>query len=47
MRNSYPRYKWIQRPGFKSLIRQFVFTHSVNTLGKGMNPTILPPTLDK
>ena len=41
--NGYRRRKWTRRHEFKSWMRLIVFSHSTNTLGKGMNPIILPP----
>ena len=32
---------------FKSWTRLIAFSHSTNTLGKGMNPIILPPAMVK
>ena len=32
---------------FKSWTRLIAFSHSTNTLGKGMNPIILPPAMGK
>ena len=29
------------------ITNNFCISHSANTLGKGMNPTILPPTMGK
>ena len=44
--NGYRRRKWTRRPEFKSWTRLITF-HSTNTLGKGMNPIILPPAMVK
>ena len=41
--NGYRRRKWTRRHKFQSWTRQIAFSHSTNTLGKGMNPIILPP----
>ena len=43
----YRRRKWTQRHEFKSWMRLIAFSHSTNTLGKGMNPIILPPAMGK
>ena len=40
--NGYRHRKWTRRHEFKSWT-----THSTNTLGKGMNPIILPPAMGK
>ena len=45
--NGYCRRKWTQRHEFKSWTRLIAFSHSPNTLGKGMNPIILPPAMGK
>ena len=45
--NGYRRRKWTQRLKFKSWTRMIAFSHSTNTLGKGMNPIILPPAMGK
>ena len=45
--NGYCRRKWTLQPKFKSWMRLFAFYHSANTLGKGMNPTILFPDLSE
>ena len=44
--NGYCRWKWTRRHEFKSWTRHFI-SHSTNTLGKGMNPIILPPAMGK
>ena len=41
--NGYRRRKWTWRHEFKS----DCISHSTNTLGKGMNPIILPPAMGK
>ena len=33
--------------GIQILDKLVGISHSINTLGKGMNPTILPPVMDK
>ena len=38
---------WTRRHEFKSWTRLIAFSHSTNTLGKGMNPIILPPAMGK
>ena len=43
--NSYRCRKWIRRHEFKSWTDCIL--HSTNTLGKGMNPIILPPAMGK
>ena len=43
--NGYRRRNWTQRHQFKSWTD--CISHSTNTLGKGMNPIILPPTMGK
>ena len=45
--NGYRRRKWTRRHEFKSWTRLIAFSHSTNTLGKGMNPIILPPAMGK
>ena len=45
--NGYHRRKWTQQHEFKSWTRMITFSHSTNTLGKGMNPIILPPAMGK
>ena len=45
--NDYSRRKWTHQPEFKSWTRLLAFSHRANTLGKGMNPTILPPAMSK
>ena len=45
--NGYRPRKWTQRHEFKSWTRLIAFSHSTNTLGKGMNPIILPPAMDE
>ena len=45
--NDYRCRKWTQRHEFKSWMRLIAFPHSTNTLGKGMNPIILPPAMGK
>ena len=44
-RNGYHRRNWTQRHEFKSWTD--CISHSTNTLGKGMNPIILPPAMGK
>ena len=41
--NSYRRGKWTRWPEFKNWTKLLAFSHNANTLGKSMNPTILPP----
>ena len=43
--NCYRRRYWTQRHEFKSWT--YCISHSTNTLGKGMNPIILPPVMGK
>ena len=43
--NGYRRRNWTRRHEFKSWID--CISHSTNTLGKGMNPIILPPAMGK
>ena len=43
--NGYHRRNWTQRHEFKSWTD--CISHSTNTLGKGMNPIILPPAMGK
>ena len=43
--NGYRRRNWTQRHEFKSWTD--CISHSTNTLGKGMNPIILPPAMGK
>ena len=43
--NGYRRRNWTQRHEFKSSTD--CITQSTNTLGKGMNPIILPPAMGK
>ena len=43
--NGYRRRKWTRRHEFKSWTD--CISHSTNTLGKGMNPIILPPAMGK
>ena len=45
--NGYCPRKWVWRHEFKSWTRLIAFSHSTNTLGKGMNPIILPPAMGK
>ena len=45
--NGYRHRKWTRQHEFKSWTRLIAFSHSTNTLGKGMNPIILPPTMGK
>ena len=45
--NGYRRKKWIRRHEFKILDETDCISHSTNTLGKGMNPIILPPAMGK
>ena len=45
--NGYRRRKWTRRHEFKSWTRLIAFSHSTNTLGKGMNPIILPLAMGK
>ena len=45
--NCYRRRKWTRRHEFKSSTRLIAFSHSTNTLGKGMNPIILPSAMGK
>ena len=44
--NGYRRRNWTRRHEFESWTRQCI-SHSTNTLGKGMNPIILPPAMGK
>ena len=44
--NGYRRRKWIRQHEFKSDEINCI-SHSTNTLGKGMNPIILPPAMGK
>ena len=43
--NGYRRRNWTRRHEFKSWTD--CISHSTNTLGKGMNPVILPPAMGK
>ena len=43
--NGYRRRMWTRRHEFKSWTD--CISHSTNTLGKGMNPIILPPAMGK
>ena len=45
--NGYRHMKWTRQPEFKSWTRTDCISHSTNTLGKGMNPIILPPSMGK
>ena len=45
--NGYRRRKCTRWHEFKSWKRLIAFSHSTNTLGKGMNPNILPPAMGK
>ena len=45
--NGYRRRKWTRRHEFKYLDEADCILHSTNTLGKGMNPIILPPAMGK
>ena len=45
--NGYSHKKWTCRYEFKSWMKLFAFSHSTNTLRKGMNPSILLPIIDK
>ena len=45
--NCYRRRKWTRWLEFKSWTRLIAFSDSTNTLGKGMNPIILPPAMGK
>ena len=45
--NGYPRRKRTRRHEFKNLDETDCISHSTNTLGKGMNPKILPPAMGK
>ena len=45
--HGYRRRKWTRRHEFKSWTTLIAFSHSTNTLGKGMNPIILPPAMGK
>ena len=46
--NRYRHRMWTRRYEFNSFnSRLIVFSHSTNTLGKGMNPIILPPAMGK
>ena len=45
--NGYRRRKWSRRHEFKNLDETDYISHSTNTLGKGMNPIILPPAIGK
>ena len=45
--NGYRRRNWIRRHEFKSWMKTDCISHSTNTLGKGMNPIILPPAMGK
>ena len=42
--NGYRRRKWTR---VQILDETDCISHSTNTLGKGMNPIILPPAMDK
>ena len=44
--NGYRCRKWTRRHEFKSRMSDCI-SHSTNTLGKGMNPIILPPAMGK
>ena len=41
------RRKWTRRREFQILDETDSISHSTNTLGKGMNPIILPPAMGK
>ena len=43
--NGYRRRNWTRRHEFKSWTD--CISHNTNTLGKGMNPIILPPVMGK
>ena len=43
--NGYRRRKWTRRHEFKSWTD--CISHSTKTIGKGMNPIILPPAMGK
>ena len=45
--DGYRRRKWTRGHEFKSSGRLMAFLHSTNTLGKVMNPNILPPAMGK
>ena len=45
--NGYRRRKWTRRHEFKSWPRLIAFHIALNTLGKGVNPIILPPVMGK
>ena len=45
--NGYRRRKWTRRHEFKFWTRLICISHRINTLGKGMNPIILPPAMGK
>ena len=45
--NGYRRWKWTQQHEFKSLTRLIAFHIALNTLGKDMNPIIIPPAMGK
>ena len=45
--NGYRRRKWTRRHEFKILDETDYISRSTNTLGKGMNPIILPPAMGK
>ena len=45
--NRYHCRKWTQSPEFKILDEAVCISHNTDTLGKGMNPTILSPTMSQ
>ena len=45
--NGYRRRKWTRQHEFKILDVTDCISHCTNTLGKGMNPIILPPAMGK
>ena len=45
--NSYHNRKWTRWHKIKYWMRLFCISHSTNTLGKSMNPAILPPAMSK
>ena len=45
--NKVPFWDFSQFAVTKSWMRLNAFSHSTNTLGKGMNPIILPPAMGK
>ena len=45
--NGYRRRKWTRRTRVQILDETDCISHSTNTLGKGMNPIILPQAMGK